>query len=192
MVSRHLTALDARECFKPFMLDSLTYIRAAWNSVTPKTVQNCWAVCMNRLSEAEDSEKQGEKGEVVMGLEDCSQLNIDTETFVQYVAVDENLNTHQPDTDDDIVEAIKSCQNTNVIQDLQEKEGEKEPFPPPVPSYAELSTCFSQLRAYVGNNPNLQHLEDTVSAMEFEIFKERLKNGKKQKTLDSYFKDLHS
>ena len=84
------------------LLDAINFLCEAWNGVTEKTMVNCW-----RKSGLCSGPEENEEVEVI-DPEILERLNLDSEAFNKWVAVDDSVPTGPSGTDEEIVEEVKN------------------------------------------------------------------------------------
>uniref|UniRef100_A0A8C4SEN5 HTH CENPB-type domain-containing protein n=1 Tax=Erpetoichthys calabaricus TaxID=27687 RepID=A0A8C4SEN5_ERPCA len=159
LLRKYLLAIEANEDFSINLLDALHMLHSAWNSVTPRTIENCFRHAgFSKVSdslvpkemEKEDIETEptlNEMFEKVSVLLDCPTVSSE-----EFVAVDDdNVCTAPIMTDKDILEFVQSSKN--IIDADSDNENEMNNAAP-VPTSSEMRNIMKSMRSYLDAHSN--------------------------------------
>ncbi|KAM7283587.1 tigger transposable element-derived protein 6-like [Ixodes scapularis] len=167
------------------LLDAMHYLNASWESVTSETVKNCFRKCgFRRSPEVEEPEP------CVSGDPDPCETEddyMDEElrsagaelAFSDFVAVDDDVPTCDPQTVADIVAELRQGQVTGDEHD----DDEDEPETPPRATFAQAVAALDVLRSYFATKDTLQGRARKVAPSMSDGSK---RTTGKHTTLDSY------
>ncbi|KAK3598733.1 hypothetical protein CHS0354_016843 [Potamilus streckersoni] len=128
---------------KHHMADAIMYAHAAWNSASPKTIQNGWFHCIFlKISDEEFHQQcliaqeikkpQSEIGLEAMADEIADSIGIAWDEFSNYVHVDDDANAYGELTDEEIIQLVTTKQIQSCKQDDDDQ-------PITIPSYSEMA-----------------------------------------------------
>uniref|UniRef100_A0A8C4RRF5 Tigger transposable element-derived protein 4 n=1 Tax=Erpetoichthys calabaricus TaxID=27687 RepID=A0A8C4RRF5_ERPCA len=159
LLRKYLLAIEANEDFSINLLDALHMLHSAWNSVTPRTIENCFHHAgFSKVSdslapkemEKEDIETEptlNEMFEKVSVLLDCPTVSSE-----EFVAVDDdNVCTAPIMADKDILEFVQSSKN--IIDADSDDENEMNNAAP-VPTSSEMRNIMKSMLSYLDAHSN--------------------------------------
>lgn len=141
-----LPAVEKKEDPKWNLLDTLQALRDAWDSVTAKTISNCFKHCGFQLPESPESAVEDDDPEddiplaiLAANLKACG-FSTEPEDFVN---ADKNVETTSKLTDEEIVTEVQSKpEEAEEISEETSDDSDK-------PSYASAMAGLNQLRRYM-------------------------------------------
>lgn len=129
---RLMESIENKTTYEINVLDAMRMLRKAWADVTQQTVANCFAKAGFQLSMcvnyAPDDATTGDDGDEFDEEDDLplSRLLPADVTFDEYAAVDDNVETCEQPTDDDIVAAVTAPAEPASAAPSDEEEEEEE------------------------------------------------------------------
>ncbi|EEC14122.1 centromere protein B, putative [Ixodes scapularis] len=173
------------------LLDAMHYLNASWESVTSETVKNCFRKCGFRHSpEVEEPELS-----VSSDPDFCETEDDDMEeelrsagaelAFSDFVAVDDEVPTCDPQTVADIVAELRQGQVTGDEHD--DDEDEDEPETPPRATFAQAVAALDVLRSYFATKDN-PAAEGGLQTLQKELFLPKNQGARQQKLKDVFGK----
>ncbi|CAN8017378.1 unnamed protein product [Ixodes persulcatus] len=165
------------------------YLNASWESVTSETVKNCFRKCgFRRSPEMEEPEP------CVSGDPDpCETEDDDMDeelrsagaelAFSNFVAVDNDVPTCEPQTVADIVAELRHGQVTGDEHD----DDEDEPEMPPRATFARAVAALDVLRSYFATKDN-PAAEGGRQTLQKELFLPKGQGARQQKLTDVFGK----
>ena len=194
LVCNYLLAVEEKRSYKPTLLDAIMYARAAWNSVSPKTIQNCWFHCIfpeisdeefhqQCLIAQEIKEPQSEIGLEAMADEIADSIGIARDEFSNYVHVDDDANAYGELTDEEIIQSVTTKQIQSCKQDDDDDDDDQ---PITIPSYSEMAECIKKMKLFVASVDGAEHMYENVSAFESFVTNQH-RSKQKQTDITSYF-----
>lgn len=160
LVQRFLIDMEQKRNVKPAsvnLLDAMYYLSAAWDSIKPETILNCFRKA--GFTKIEDDEglilEESEELDDPLLSQDWVALteHIETNqiTLQEYIHIDEGICTSEVRSLDDIIKdakATSSCADDSE-RDADEDMDDDEQEPSPIPSLTEVENAFNVLRRYV-------------------------------------------
>ncbi|KAG0417050.1 hypothetical protein HPB47_005912 [Ixodes persulcatus] len=158
----HLQPLDAgiiknvkhlyRKCIDPgklTLLDAMHYLNASWESVTSETVKNCFRKCgFRRSPEVEEPEPCTEDDDMDEEFRSAGAKL----AFSDFVTVDDDVPTCDPQTVADIAAVLRQGQVTGDEHD--DDEDQDGPEMPPRATFAQAVAALDVLRSYFATKDN--------------------------------------
>ncbi|XP_071057062.1 tigger transposable element-derived protein 6-like [Onthophagus taurus] len=177
MVSQLLSKIDFAESASKLsksidILESLYFIKSAWQKVTPKTIRNCFkkAGFLMDQGSSTDSNYDVEDNLPLARLADlfkCSKrLGIDNvKTPEEYLTVDQNVDIEDNDLEFSVV--TKNVENETEEEENEEVEVEEDEERNPITSYKEALNVISKLKSFVKNDfTAFQHVKNLETHIE--------------------------
>ena len=150
MVSSYVKAMEDKKEVQVSILDALHYLKQARDAVKPETVSNCFfhVIYNEKLKEPTDIP-------VIDG--------ISREEFLEYVAVDNELETSEPVTDESIIEKIKEAA---APESESESDGEEEQAEVKIPTLSQGLSLCDDLRLLIQSRKNSYELYENLVKIE--------------------------
>ncbi|KAL3889742.1 hypothetical protein ACJMK2_002071 [Sinanodonta woodiana] len=166
------------------------YACAAWNSLSPKTITNCWFHCIfpeisdgefyqQCLFAQEIKEPQSEIGLKAMANEIADSIGIALDEFSNYVHVDDDANAYGELTDEEKIQSVTTKQIQSCKQDDDDE-------PITIPSYSEMAECIKKMELFVASVDGAEHMYENVSAFKSFVTNQH-RSKQKQTDITSYF-----
>ena len=135
MISRITNDLSASDIAKEVdILQAITWVAAAWNEVTEKTIRNCFAKCgiLEQTAENDDAELDGEFPELFKELTEMDEVENDL-TADGYIDFEINVPSCHPPINSEMVDwkvtSIQECFDEYVNKEYVELDSEDDQEP---------------------------------------------------------------
>ena len=135
MISRITNDLSASDIAKEVdILQAITWVAAAWNEVTEKTIRNCFAKCgiLAQTAENDDAELDGEFAELLKELTEMDEVENDL-TADGYIDFEINVPSCHPHINSEMVDwkatSIQECFDEYVNKEYVELDSEDDQEP---------------------------------------------------------------
>lgn len=177
LVLRYLDAMEKAEPSPSInLLEAINYITAAWESVRPDVIKNCFAKAGIKWSDQEIMpEPEIEKEEEAV-----------FENYPEYVTVDDDIATTEVRSLQEIVVDITGTRCNADESDGDDDDDEDRNIPAP-PTAAAALTALYDVRRYVSNVPGISNEAITkISELETLILNSSFKKVKQNK-IENYF-----
>lgn len=185
MLLRHVQAIDDNTDLHITVLDALRLLNYAWKSVKPTTISNCFSHSGFKSADITPSDSDEEDDDIPL-----AQLTKLPVPFDQYTAVDDNVPTSEPLTDQDIVDDI--VQTRQQPNDDESDDDDEPQQTTPTPTAKMAAEACKILTAFLESKDNttalLNHLmpvTDFVTRAELVLKFQQLK-------ITDYFSDIAS
>ena len=140
-ITNDLSASDIAE--EVDILQAITWVTAAWNEVTEKTIRNCFAKCgiLEQTAENDDAELDGEFAELFKELTEMDEIENDL-TADGYIDFEINVPSCHPPINSEMVDwkatSIQECFDEYVNKEYVELDSEDDQEPDSVEDEQEL------------------------------------------------------
>jgi hypothetical protein len=193
LIQNYLIAVESKKEFLFSLLDSLHWLKCAWNDVATKTIIDCFAhVGFKNSNEHAQLTESAAETPVIDNLWDRLKENgipVSNTNFKEYVDIDQELLTCSQPTDDVIVEEV--LQGKMVDESDQDASEDQESEVLPVPTLCEAKECLTKLRRYLETREEFSSShEESVEGLDDLLINIGLKRSK-QTTLFHFFQRLH-
>ena len=135
VISRITNDLSASDIAKEVdILQAITWVAAAWNEVTEKTIRNCFAKCgiLEQTAENDDAELDGEFAELFKELTEMDEVENDL-TADGYIDFEINVSSCHPPINSEMVDwkatSIQECFDEYVNKEYVELDSEDDQEP---------------------------------------------------------------
>lgn len=183
-----LILLDKKEknepCKNLSILEAIRLLNDAWESVTPKTIQNAYRKAGLNLQETENNENDLELDSEYLWDND---LEINWDEFQTYVTIDDNLITSQMPTEESIIAEVKNSQEGS--QNVESESDDEEEMIVTPPSTSQAMEYVEKLQTFLESKGASDEVFRAMSVIRRTVVKER-QNKKKQMKLTSFFPSM--
>jgi hypothetical protein len=163
--------------------EAIRFLTRAWNSVTPETIYNCWkhtGIMASAVPEGESSPDPSSQLADLLAVPSMSRTH--PMSAREFLSVDDELETGETLTDDDIVSLVAGSEDSEDDDDHCETEPEKTQC---IPSSTEARQALSLLQVFFesrNHSAGCRLMLDTGKALDEVATKETV-----QTTLYSFF-----
>ena len=191
---RLMESIENKTTYEINVLDAMRMLRKAWADVTQQTVANCFAkagfqlsMCVNYAPD--DDATTGDDGDEFDEEDDLplSHLLPAHVTFDEYAAVDENVETCEQPTDDDIVAAVTAPAEPASAAPSDEEEEEGDSTSLDLPGRPQAMEALDTLQHYLFGVSNSDRAQ--MSLLSVEQFLTSKGRCTTQMTLDNFFRN---
>ena len=200
MAARRLEAAETETPFKWDMLDCLIAVKSSWRQVKTSTVVNCWrqagfvADDANRIDDHSPDPMNDEAEETRTFRNIWDKLSEVLQTSLpdidQYVSIDNDDETHDILSDEDIVWQCREELAGGNADDETEDEPRNDPESTPPPTVRDVRHAVEVLRRFVMNSDTLEDKQDDLldAASKFDDALLRVSQRGKQSRITDFFK----
>ena len=163
--------------------EAIRFIAQAWNLVSSQTISNCWKHSLGLVQQGEEDTTEDPNPDPAEELEGLlrSLDHASPMTFEQYLNTDNDLDTGDTLTDDDIVSLVL---NAGEPED-DEEESTSSVEEHPIPTLAQALGAADILQKYLENTSHVQACFQMLGIKN--ILEQTAGKKKVQSTLDNFF-----
>jgi hypothetical protein len=176
------------------ILDAINMAKRAWDEVTPETIKNCFIKARFMfISNEENNTTQDIQIETPnLWPQICEQLEIENASFLDYVTCDEELQTCEILTENQVLNNIRNDLLQDECTDISDDNIEEQEKELPKVSFADAIKSIKTLKSYLDSiqcdSDNFEQNLTNLHNMENFLLDNHLENVKQPKITDFFVK----